>query len=58
VSAIAVVRALNTVLYEISPWDPLAWIVSAATLLGVSLLASWLPAKRALRVDPVVALRA
>lgn len=57
-SAVAVVRALNTVLYEISPWDPLAWIVSAATLLGVSLLASWLPAKRALRVDPVIALRA
>ncbi len=58
VSAIAVVRALHTVLYEISPWDPLAWSVSAATLLGVSLLASWLPAKRALRVDPVIALRA
>jgi len=57
-SAVAVVRALNTVLYEISPWDPLAWIVSATTLLGVSLLASWLPAKRALRVDPVIALRA
>jgi ABC-type antimicrobial peptide transport system permease subunit len=56
--AVLVVRALSTVLYAISPWDPLAWIVSAATLLSVSLLASWLPARRALRVDPVVALRA
>jgi len=57
VAAVGVVRALNSVLYEISPWDPLAWIVSAGTLLAVSLLASWIPARRALRVDPVVALR-
>jgi putative ABC transport system permease protein len=56
--AVLVVRALSTVLYAISPWDPLAWTVSAGTLLIVSLLASWLPARRALRVDPVVALRA
>jgi putative ABC transport system permease protein len=58
VAAIAAVRALNAVLFEISPWDPLAWIVSAGTLLAVSLLASWIPARRALRVDPVIALRA
>lgn len=57
-AAIAVVRALDSVLYEISPWDPAAWVVSAATLLAVSLLASWIPARRALRVDPVNALRA
>ena len=57
VAALAVVRALQSVLFEISPWDPLAWILSAGTLLAVSLLASWIPARRALRVDPVVALR-
>ena len=56
--AVLVVRALSTVLYEISPWDPVAWVVSAGTLLAVALLASWLPARRALRVDPVIALRA
>lgn len=56
-AAVAAVRALSAVLYEISPWDPLAWIVSAGTLLAVSLLASWIPARRALRVDPVNALR-
>jgi predicted permease len=56
--AVLAVRALNSVLYEITPWDPLAWSVSALTLLVVALLASWLPARRALRVDPVVALRA
>jgi putative ABC transport system permease protein len=56
-ASVAAVRALNTVLFEISPWDPVAWVVSAGTLLAVSLLASWVPARRALRVDPVVALR-
>jgi putative ABC transport system permease protein len=57
-AAVVVMRALNAVLFDISPWDPLAWVVSAGTLLAVSLLASWIPARRALRVDPVVALRA
>ena len=57
-ASVAAVRALNTVLFEISPWDPIAWGVSAGTLLAVSLLASWVPARRALNVDPVVALRA
>jgi hypothetical protein len=51
-----VARALDCVLYGISPWDPLAWVVSAGTLFAVSLLASRIPA-RALRLDPVVALR-
>jgi putative ABC transport system permease protein len=55
--AVVAVRALSTALFDVSPWDPLAWSVSAITLLVVSLLASWIPARRALRVDPVVALR-
>jgi putative ABC transport system permease protein len=58
VASVAAVRALQTVLYDVSPWDPLAWMVSAGTLLAVSILASWVPARRALKVDPVVALRA
>lgn len=56
-ASVAAVRALNSVLFEISPWDPLAWISASGALLAVSLLASWVPARRALRVDPVVALR-
>jgi len=56
--AVIAVRALGSVLYAISPWDPLAWSVAAGTLLAVSVFASWLPARRAVRVDPVVALRA
>ena len=57
VLAVVAVRALNSVLFEVTPWDPMAWFVAAATLFAVALLASWLPARRALRVDPVVALR-
>src|SRR6185503_19689169 len=45
--AVVAVRALATVLFEITPWDPLAWIVSTLTLLAVALLASWIPARRA-----------
>ena len=56
-AAVAAVRALDTVLFEVTPWDPLAWIASTLTLLAVALLASWIPARRALRVDPVIALR-
>jgi putative ABC transport system permease protein len=57
VGAAITVRTLSTVIYDVSPWDPLAWIAAIVTLLGVSVLASWLPARRALRVDPVEALR-
>lgn len=57
-AALAMVRVLRSVLFDVSPWDPWAWGLSAGTLLAVALLASWLPARRAVGVDPVVALRA
>ena len=56
-AAIAAVRALNSVLYAVTPWDPVAWTASAATLAIVAALASWVPARRALRADPARALR-
>lgn len=55
--AAVAVRVLGTVLFGVSQWDPLAWTASILTLLAVALLASWLPARRAVRTDPVIALR-
>lgn len=55
--ATVAVRVLGTVLFGVSQWDPAAWIASIATLVAVALLASWFPARRAVRTDPVIALR-
>ncbi len=48
---------LSSVLYGISPLDPLSFVCVPGFLLGVGMLASWLPARRAARVDPTVTLR-
>jgi len=50
-------RTLSSQLYRISPADPAAYISVAALLLAFALLACYLPARRATRVDPVEALR-
>jgi putative ABC transport system permease protein len=55
--ALAVSRVLSTLLYGVSPSDPATLASVALTLGGVALLASWLPARRAARVDPMVVLR-
>jgi ABC-type antimicrobial peptide transport system permease subunit len=48
---------LQRVLFEIQPLDPVAVGAASAILAAVALVAGWLPAWRASRVDPVVALR-
>ena len=55
--ALVLTRALATVLFEVSPTDPGTFLVVAALLAGVVVLACYIPARRAARVDPVVALR-
>jgi predicted permease len=50
-------RLLESFLYGVRPWDPLTFAVSSVVLLGVAFLANAIPARRASRVDPLIALR-
>jgi ABC-type antimicrobial peptide transport system permease subunit len=55
--ALAMSRLLSHILYGVSAVDPLSFGVAAGSLLTVALLACWLPARRAARVDPMRSLR-
>jgi putative ABC transport system permease protein len=57
VGAMAITRVLRSLLFNTSPSDPLTLVIVAALLTIVALAASWIPARRALRVDPIIALR-
>jgi predicted permease len=56
--ALALTRVMSALLFGVSPMDPVTYVVVAASLAGVALFATYLPARRASTVDPVVALRA
>jgi putative ABC transport system permease protein len=56
--ALAAARALTTLLFGVTATDPVTFIVVASVLMTVALAASYIPARRAARVDPMTALRA
>jgi putative ABC transport system permease protein len=56
-SAFALSRLMSTLLFEVAPTDPITFFAVAAFLILVALLACYIPARRAMKVDPLVALR-
>ena len=55
--ALTLSRFMTSLLFDVKPTDPLAYVAVSLLLLGVALLASYLPARRAAKIDPLVALR-
>jgi ABC-type antimicrobial peptide transport system permease subunit len=57
VISMAATTVLKTMLYQVAPRDPATFVAVAGVLTLVALLATWLPARRAVRTNPVIALR-
>lgn len=57
-AALAISRVIGSLLYGVEPTHPIVYVSAAAILGGVAVVASWLPARRAARLDPLAALRA
>jgi ABC-type antimicrobial peptide transport system permease subunit len=55
--AAAAATALRGILYGITPFDAVAWAMAMAAMAAAAALANFLPARRAMRVDPITALR-
>jgi ABC-type antimicrobial peptide transport system permease subunit len=55
--ALTAARSMRSLLFGIEPWDPLSQAVTIALLGAVGVAAAWIPARRAMRVDPAMVLR-
>jgi putative ABC transport system permease protein len=58
VIAVMLARFVESLVFGLEPHDPVTIVVSAAILAGIGLVAGYLPARRAARIDPIIALRA
>ena len=56
--ALSIMRLMSSLLFDVSPIDPVTYVLVSVTLIGATVLASYLPALRATAVDPISALRA
>jgi ABC-type antimicrobial peptide transport system permease subunit len=56
-AALLSTRVLRTLLYEVAPSDPVTYALIAFGLGAIAIVAAYLPARRATRVDPMIALR-
>jgi putative ABC transport system permease protein len=56
-ASLALTRALAGMLYEVKPFDPSVFAAMVAVMAAIALAACWIPARRAMNVDPIVALR-
>jgi predicted permease len=57
VAALGVTRLISSMIYGVTPYDPVTFVAVAAILVIVAMAACYIPARRAMRVDPMVALR-
>ena len=57
VGAALLSRSMASLLFNVKPTDPVVYAAVSFVLIGVALLASYLPAQRAARIDPLIALR-
>jgi ABC-type lipoprotein release transport system permease subunit len=57
-ASLGLTRILSNFLFGVKPWDPLVFVAAPLLLAVIALLAAWIPAARASRIDPMEALRA
>jgi len=56
IGAVLLSKYMTTLLFDVKPTDPAVYAAVSFVLIGVALLASYLPARRAARIDPLIAL--